>query len=270
MIEWRDIPGFEDDYQVSSDGQIRSKDRIRKYYNSRFNKTCSMHLKGKLRAQTDSHDGYKEVHLQRSDTNQSYYARTHRLVAMAFIPNPQNKPQVNHIDGNKQNNCVDNLEWVTAAENTQHAMKYLHGVWMRNNKSSCIRVKCLDENLWFDSMLEAGEWAGGDSSRLIVALNANKPYKGHVFLRENELAALDVAESDYVQKLMENYSGSGKSFSYIIHGSNGEIFTSQAKFVKAYQLSADYVSKVFKLHNEFKINGITFTRQVKERKRYDS
>lgn len=65
--------------------------------------------------------GYAHVTLQINKKPKRF--NIHRLVAIAFIPNPDNKPYVNHIDGNKTNNCVDNLEWVTPSENTQHAVK---------------------------------------------------------------------------------------------------------------------------------------------------
>lgn len=67
--------------------------------------------------------GYKRVHITTSGKRKC--CGVHRLVAMAFIPNPHNKPDVNHIDGIKANNHVSNLEWVTEKENTQHAMKNL-------------------------------------------------------------------------------------------------------------------------------------------------
>ena len=65
-------------------------------------------------------NGYCYVHIQVDGKSKGF--RVHRLVAETFIPNYENKPYVNHIDGDKTNNCVDNLEWCTAKENTQHAM----------------------------------------------------------------------------------------------------------------------------------------------------
>ena len=58
--------------------------------------------------------------------------RVHRLVALTFIPNPYNLPQVNHKDGNKKNNCVDNLEWISNYDNMQHAVKL--GLTKRKNR----------------------------------------------------------------------------------------------------------------------------------------
>lgn len=104
---WKDIEGYEGLYQVSNLGNVKS-------LNYRNMKKPHL-LKPKV-----THDGYYRLNLCKDGILKS---RTiHILVARAFIPNPDNKPQVNHIDGNKQNNCVSNLEWVTGKENIRHAI----------------------------------------------------------------------------------------------------------------------------------------------------
>lgn len=101
--EWKGIEEFECFYQVSNNGRVKPINP--RYKNKQF-----------LKLNIDS-NGYFRIKL----FNKLFFV--HRLVAKAFIPNPLNKPQVNHKDGNKQNNNVKNLEWVTAAENNLHACR---------------------------------------------------------------------------------------------------------------------------------------------------
>ena len=110
---WKDIAGYEGIYQVSNLGNVKSLSfgpkNIRRSGNV------------KLLRQTPSNCGYYKVELYNNGKSKILYV--HRLVAQTFLPNPNNKPQVNHIDGNKAHNSVDNLEWVTRSENQKHAFK---------------------------------------------------------------------------------------------------------------------------------------------------
>ncbi len=104
MEEWKDIKqffGFERLYQISNKGRVLSVRRQ------------------KLLKPYKNNKGYLVVKLCKEYQEEAM--RVHRLVAIAFIPNPENKPQVNHKDGNKQNNCAENLEWCDNSHNQKHA-----------------------------------------------------------------------------------------------------------------------------------------------------
>lgn len=113
--EWRDIAGFENYYQVSNRGRVRSLDRVIKDGNR------NRHIKGKVLPQNHKNSLYHLVNLFK-DGKQTTKA-THRLVAEAFIPNPDNLPVVDHIDANKYNNDVRNLRWTTYRGNTLYAIE---------------------------------------------------------------------------------------------------------------------------------------------------
>lgn len=100
--DWKDIPGYKGLYRVSSFGRIKSLKK-------------NIIMKPILQS-----NGYCHIGLNNGVQKQF---RLHRIIANTFIPNPENKPQVNHKDGNKQNNRIENLEWNTPKENMNHAMR---------------------------------------------------------------------------------------------------------------------------------------------------
>ena len=123
MEIWKDIAGYEGLYQVSNEGRVK---RIGAYKNQHGREWISNRI---LKPATKS-NGYMFVGLSKNGKVSNKYI--HRLVAEAFMPNPLNKATVNHKDGNRSNNTVDNLEWATYLENNMHSIKVLK----RDSKNS--------------------------------------------------------------------------------------------------------------------------------------
>lgn len=97
-VEYKDIIGYEGRYAISADGRVYS------------------YLREIILRPEEVHNGYLRVNLRDENSVNRHY-RIHRLVAEAFIPNPDNKAQVNHKNGNRKDNRVENLEWATPKEN---------------------------------------------------------------------------------------------------------------------------------------------------------
>ena len=111
---WKDIPGYESYYQVSNTGKIKSVPHY-----TRNNINGGMRLtEGRILTPYKMPNGYLQVQLSKNEVREKHYV--HRLVASVFIDNTNNMSDVNHIDGDKENNCTDNLEWCSYQDNQIH------------------------------------------------------------------------------------------------------------------------------------------------------
>lgn len=159
--EWKDIKGFEGRYQISNFGRIKSLERTFVY--SASNQTGvefeSQKYCPEKTIKPYARSGY--LHIQLKKHSRSYNFSIHRLVAEHFIPNPENLPFVNHIDENKQNNRVDNLEWCTAKHNANHGTRNKRiAEKLKNNPMFYIPVLCYDLKNNFVGRYESAVAAG--------------------------------------------------------------------------------------------------------------
>lgn len=150
---WEDISGYEGVYQVSNFGRVKNKNNL------------IMSL-----TKNKSGPNYRYmVWLSRYNKKKAFLV--HRLVAEAFIPNPDNKPTVNHIDGNPLNNHLNNLEWATKSEN------HLHRVYVLKEHSliPCRKVKCVETGIAYQSLCDAARATGTQQSSISQAIRG---YRG--------------------------------------------------------------------------------------------
>lgn len=144
-------------YEVSNYGRVRAKKRQVVYKDGRIG-----NFKERILVQKLNHKGYLHLVLS-SNKKEGYSIRklVHRLVAEAFIPNPENKPQVNHKDGIKTNNIPENLEWVTNDEN--HAHKLENNLYPESHIPRAVQaIKDGKVVKTFPSLYQAGQWARPD------------------------------------------------------------------------------------------------------------
>ena len=158
---WKDIKDYEGLYQVSSFGRVKS------FYTNRI-------LKG-----SEDSWGYLQVKLYKNGIKSN--KKMHRLVAQSFIPNPENKPEVNHIDENKTNNKLSNLEWSTAKENSNHGTRTERMAKTRSIPIIATNIKT-GESQEFYGAAECARQSGLDNSHIAKVLKGRyKQTGGYTF-----------------------------------------------------------------------------------------
>lgn len=167
MEFWKDIPGYEGLYQVSNYGRVK-----RYFKNGKEN-----FLVGKK-----DKDGYTWVILSKNQRKK--YIHVHRLVADAFVPNTEDKPQVNHKDRNKQNNSANNLEWVTCSENMLHTFATGRKIHRRPIVQYTRNMEFV--SLW-DSIREAGQALKIAESNINACCHNRFPTAGGYIWRYREV-----------------------------------------------------------------------------------
>lgn len=156
METWRDVPGYEKCYQVSNLGRIKSLKRM-----VLSNKGFEMPKPELIRKGTITKQGYIEIRLSKDGKKKCF--KVHRLVLSAFCPSDNPKLECNHKDGNKQNNRIENLEWVTPSQNSLHAHRVLKAKNNRgtnNPRAKLTPLKVAEiKRLYFDTGLTQTELA---------------------------------------------------------------------------------------------------------------
>ena len=174
---WKDIPGYEGLYKISNYGRVKSLKRYRP------NGSKSQLVPEKIKKGTDNRCGYLVVTLSKSSKTKKNYI--HRLVGIAFLPNPFNLPEINHKDEDKSNNKIDNLEWCSSLYNTNYGTGIIRGRKKREENGFMRKIDMYDlkGNLLKQYLCGKDIEKDGISRRAayLACENKARSYKGCVF-----------------------------------------------------------------------------------------
>lgn len=231
--EWKDIEGYEGRYKISSLGRVKS-----------FVGTSNP--EGMLLRFSEV-DGYYRAHLTDSEGERKGIL-VHRLVATAFIENELNKPQVNHIDSNRKNNQLYNLEWVTNKENSIHSWEYGGRTMTESHRRSISETR-----------IKNG-----------VARGENNPMYGKKFSEEHRQKISNSLKGKYVGENNPNYGrrGGGKSIKILAVFPDGseEVYLSLNEAGEETGMDNSHLSKMLRKHGDgytFKKTGVSYYRILK-------
>ena len=168
---WKPIEGYEDRYEVSNLGRVRSLDMVLPCNSNGVRSTRVR--RGVIRRQHIGHTGYHYVLLRDGKRDKNF--RVHRLVAAAFVPNPHHLPEVNHKDEDKSNNRADNLEWCTGVYNKNYGT----GKWRKTkNRRKRVQRLTLDDKplATYESTRDAARKTGYTQSNIAAACRGEPKY----------------------------------------------------------------------------------------------
>lgn len=240
--EWRDVVGFEGLYQVSNLGRVKSCERV-----TSNGRPINEHLLKGTGTGTD----YRSVSLWKN--NYWNNKLIHRLVAEAFLPNPDNLPEVNHKDSNPKNNRLDNLEWVSSKENTSHRIANKDNEF-KYRKS----VLCLESGEIFTSLTAAGRSVAASTQQVIDSINSHSCCKGMTFVYSDQMPE-NIEE--YVSQAHAKYQNFHRrpkmpNSKKVRIKETGEVFDSMSLAARHFNCDTTTISNRVKAGKPF--NGLTF------------